>query len=421
MVLSPLTLLCPALLNYLDGCTTTNTTNIANVQAQANRGLNISAAGGTADNVQLGETVHFTNTDDNLVVSSNGANGIKDNLAENIDLGVNGSVLTGNTRVNNAGITVTGGTNDTVLLSRNGLNNGNNVITNVANGVAATDAATFGQLSTTNTNVATNTTNIANVQAQANQGFRITSNGSTNRDNVQLGQTVNFTNADGNLEVTHSDNAVNYNLADNINVDSVTAGSNRLDQQGLFVNSGNERVAIDGMSGVMVHNASNGNGSHVTSSGVYVHSQTGFANYNANSLDMGNYTNGDASTLTTSQLSFRDSNNTGSRLDKNGLSFTNNTGAIGPNITASGISAGNTKVTNVASGTAATDAVNKGQLDAFGNATAASLSPTASYNPVTGNIDNLVYTLDDGTNSSTTANYNNVSDALGNLNTGTTT
>ena len=408
-------------LTNLDGRTTTNTTNIANVQAQANRGLNISAAGGTADNVQLGETVDFTNTDDNLVVSSNGANGINYNLAENIDLGVNGSVLTGNTRVNNAGITVTGGTNDTVLLSRNGLNNGNNVITNVANGVAATDAATFGQLSTTNTNVATNTTNIANVQAQANQGFNITSNGSTNRDNVQLGQTVNFTNADGNLEVTHSDNAVNYNLADNINVDSVTAGSNRLDQQGLFVNSGNERVAIDGMSGVMVHNASNGNGSHVTSSGVYVHSQTGFANYNANSLDMGNYTNGDASTLTTSQLSFRDSNNTGSRLDKNGLSFTNNTGVIGPNITASGISAGNTKVTNVASGTAATDAVNKGQLDAFGNATAASLSPTASYNPVTGNIDNLVYTLDDGTNSNTTANYNNVSDALGNLNTRTTT
>ncbi|SJN22384.1 Autotransporter adhesin [Psychrobacter sp. JB385] len=161
-------------LNNLDGRTTTNTSNIANVQAQANQGFNISAAGGTADNVQLGETVDFTNTDGNLVVSSNGANGINYNLAENIDLGANGSLKTGNTTTNNAGVRIDDGTNITAVtatgtnvtdgvnssnygangltivggpsMTTAGINAGNRTITNLADGVAATDAATKGQV-----------------------------------------------------------------------------------------------------------------------------------------------------------------------------------------------------------------------------------------------------------------------------------
>ncbi|WP_256958833.1 ESPR-type extended signal peptide-containing protein, partial [Psychrobacter sp. JB385] len=197
-------------LTNLDGRTTTNTTNIATNTADIAKGFNIKAGSSAVDNVKLGETVGFTNTDNNLVITNNGTdNTVNYNLAQNLNLGATGSLLTGNTRVNNAGITVTGGTNDTVLLSRNGLNNGNNVITNVANGVAATDAATFGQLSTTNINVATNTSNIANVRAQANRGFNISADNSDlvnneTVDNVQLGETVNFTNTDGNLVATVS-------------------------------------------------------------------------------------------------------------------------------------------------------------------------------------------------------------------------
>ncbi|WP_040641480.1 beta strand repeat-containing protein, partial [Psychrobacter aquaticus] len=143
-------------LGNLDGRTTTNTSNIANVQAQANQGFNIRAAGSKADNVQLGETVDFTNTDGNLMVTNDGANGINYNLAENIDLGVNGSIRTGNTTVNNAGITILNGPVDTVMLGRNGLNNGGNRVTNLADGIAADDAATFGQVTTLGTSTAAN-------------------------------------------------------------------------------------------------------------------------------------------------------------------------------------------------------------------------------------------------------------------------
>ena len=141
-------------LSNLDGRTTTNTSNIANVQAQANRGFNISADNGVADNVQLGETVDFTNTDGNLVATVSN-NGINYDLAENIDLGTTGSIRTGNTVTNNAGITILNGPVDTVTLGRNGLNNGGNRVTNVANGIAADDAATFGQVTDVNNKVNT--------------------------------------------------------------------------------------------------------------------------------------------------------------------------------------------------------------------------------------------------------------------------
>ena len=269
----------------------------------------------------MGETVNFTNTDGNLVATVSN-NGINYDLAENIDLGATGSVLTGNTRVNNAGITVTGGTNDTVLLSRNGLNNGNNVITNVANGVAATDAATFGQLSTTNTNVATNTSNIANVRAQANRGFNISADNSDlvnneTVDNVQLGETVDFTNTDGNLVATVSNNGINYDLADDISVDSITAD--------------------DG----------NGNVTTLNAMGTNVTDGTNSSDYTAN---------GFSTTYGTNTTTFNQA----------GLSFTDVNGATGPSITAAGIDAGDTVISNLRPGSIAAgskDAVTGDQLN----------------------------------------------------------
>ncbi len=344
-------------LTNLDGRTTTNTNNIATNTADIAKGFNIKAGSSAVDNVKLGETVGFTNTDNNLVITNNGTdNTVNYNLAQNLNLGETGSLLTGNTRVNNAGITVTGGTNDTVLLSRNGLNNGNNVITNVANGVAATDAATFGQLSTTNTNVATNTTNIAtnttniaNVQAQANKGFNISADNSDlanneTVDNVQLDETVDFTNTDGNLVATVSNNGINYDLAENI--DLGVTGS---------IRTGN----------TVTNNA-----------GITI-------------------LNGPVDTVT---------------LGRNGL---NN---------------GGNRVTNVANGIAADDAATFGQVtdvnnkvNTLGDSTAANLGGGATYTAATGTVSAPTYTLDNGANTGTTADFDNVGDALGNLDGRTTT
>ncbi|WP_233759484.1 YadA-like family protein, partial [Acinetobacter nosocomialis] len=94
-------------------------------------------------------------------------------------------------------------------------------------------------------------------------------------------------------------------------------------------------------------------------------------------------------------------------------------------LTANGLDANGEKVTNVGAGTAATDAVNKGQLDALstssnnktdalGNSTANNLGGGSSYDSTTGAVSSPTYvtTKTDGT----TINANNVGDALTNLN-----
>ena len=84
-------------------------------------------------------------TDNNIGV--NNVNGqLKVQLAQNIDLGDNGSVTMGNTVVNNGGVTITPETGSPVSLTGTGLNNGGNTITNVGAGTADTDAVNYGQL-----------------------------------------------------------------------------------------------------------------------------------------------------------------------------------------------------------------------------------------------------------------------------------
>ncbi|MDO5090467.1 MAG: YadA-like family protein [Cardiobacteriaceae bacterium] len=89
-----------------------------------------------------------TLTDNNIGVESDGSNTLRVKLAQNVDLGNNGSVKTGNTTVNNAGITIANPADPAknVSLTDNGLNNGGNKITNVAAGTDDTDAVNVSQL-----------------------------------------------------------------------------------------------------------------------------------------------------------------------------------------------------------------------------------------------------------------------------------
>ncbi|WP_373691832.1 beta strand repeat-containing protein, partial [Megasphaera sp.] len=84
-------------------------------------------------------------TDKNIGV--NNVNGqLKVQLAQNLDLGDNGSVTTGNTVINNDGVTITPDTGNPVSLTGTGLDNGGNTITNVGDGTKDTDAVNYGQL-----------------------------------------------------------------------------------------------------------------------------------------------------------------------------------------------------------------------------------------------------------------------------------
>ncbi|MFH3942009.1 ESPR-type extended signal peptide-containing protein [Acinetobacter nosocomialis] len=312
----------------------TAVTNAAVAQATADKGLNFSVNGGTADNVKLGETVNFADGTNTTAVYDSATNTYKYNVNDNIALTNAGSLTVGSTKVDNSGLTITGGPSVTTV----GINAGNQKITNVAAGTisaTSTDAVNGSQLNTTNQNVTTaqntaNTavTNAAAAQATADKGLNFSVNGGT-ADNVKLGETVNF--ADGINTTAVYDPATNtykYNVNDNI------------------------------------------------------------ALTNAGSLTVGN-----------------------TKVDNSGLTITG-----GPSVTTAGINAGNQKITNVAAGTNATDAVNVSQLgaittaantktDALGISTASNLGGGAVYNPVTGAVSSPIYSVN-GTN------VNNVGDAI---------
>ncbi|MCH2010497.1 hypothetical protein MKX20_18335, partial [Acinetobacter nosocomialis] len=238
-----------AVTNAAAAQTTANTavTNAAAAQATADKGLNFSVNGGTADNVKLGETVNFANGTNTTAVYDPATNTYKYNVNDNIALTNAGSLTVGNSKVDNSGLTITGGPS----LTTAGIDAGNQKITNVAAGTisaSSTDAVNGSQLNTTNQNVTTalntaNTavTNAAAAQATADKGLNFSVNGGT-ADNVKLGETVNF--ADGTNTTAVYDPATNtykYNVNDNIaltNAGSLTVGNSKVDNSGLTITGG---------------------------------------------------------------------------------------------------------------------------------------------------------------------------------------
>ncbi|PKH81981.1 YadA-like family protein [Psychrobacter sp. 4Bb] len=87
--------------------------------------------------VQGGETVIGDPNTKNISVTANRRDkALTIKLDENVDLGTDGSLKTGDTLVDNSGIKITAiNPANSVILSNSGLNNGNNKITNVSNGV----------------------------------------------------------------------------------------------------------------------------------------------------------------------------------------------------------------------------------------------------------------------------------------------
>ena len=87
-------------------------------------------------------------SDNNIGVNEDNGK-LKVQLAKTIDLTKDGSVTTGNTKVDNGGVTITaptGGTTTNVSLTQSGLDNGGNKIVNVKEGTADTDAVNVKQL-----------------------------------------------------------------------------------------------------------------------------------------------------------------------------------------------------------------------------------------------------------------------------------
>ncbi|WP_284087617.1 ESPR-type extended signal peptide-containing protein, partial [Acinetobacter nosocomialis] len=460
--------------NVTTALNTANTavTNAAAAQATADKGLNFSVNGGTTDNVKLGETVNFADGTNTTAVYDSATNTYKYNVNDNIALTNAGSLTVGNTKVDNSGLTITGGPSVTTA----GINAGNQKITNVAAGTlssTSTDAVNGSQLNTTNQNVTTaqntaNTavTNAAAAQATADKGLNFSVNGGT-ADNVKLGETVNF--ADGTNTTAVYDPATNtykYNVNDNIaltNAGSLTVGNTKVDNSGLTItggpsvttvgiNAGNQKItnvaagtisatSTDAVNGSQLNttnqnvtNAQNTANTAVTNAAAAQATADKGLNFSVNggtadNVKLGetiNFADGINTTAVydpatnTYKYNVNDNialTNAGSltvgntKVDNSGLTITG-----GPSVTTAGINAGNQKITNVAAGTNATDAVNVSQLgaittaantktDALGISMASNLGGGAVYNPVTGAVSSPVYSVNGN-------NVNNVGDAI---------
>ena len=111
---------------------------------------------GGADKTKLTST-------DNIGVNNVGGK-LKVQLAKNVDLDADGSLTTGDTKVDNNGVTITapaGGTTTDVKLTKDGLDNGGNKIVNVKAGENDTDAVNVKQLKDNATTVTSSDNSIS--------------------------------------------------------------------------------------------------------------------------------------------------------------------------------------------------------------------------------------------------------------------
>ncbi len=479
--------------------------------------------------MKLGETVNFADGTNTTAVYDPATNTYKYNVNDNIALTNAGSLTVGNTKVDNSGLTITGGPSVTTA----GINAGNQKITNVAAGTNATDAVNVSQLdalstssnnktdalgnstannlgggssydsttgavsSPTYTVNGNNVNNVGDAITALDKGWTLQSNGA-NAAAVKAGDTVDIGTVAGesNLKVTKTGNTIQYGLNRDLNIDSVTAGDSKLDSNGLSIVGGPSvtKTGIDAAGNTITNVAAGTNATDAVNKGqldalsISSNNKTdALGNSTANNLGGGasydsttgavssptytvngnNVNNvGDAITALDkgwtlqsnganaaavkagdtvdigtvageSNLKVSKTGNTiqyglnrdlnidsvtagDSKLDTNGLTITG-----GPSVTKTGIDAAGNTISNVAAGTNATDAVNKGQLDALstssnnktdalGNSTANNLGGGSSYDSTTGAVSSPTYvtTKTDGT----TVNANNVGDALTNLN-----
>ena len=130
-------------------------------------------------------------------------------LAEKVNLGDKGSVTIGDTVVNNNGITINspadlnGVTNKTVSLTNQGLNNGGNKITNVAEGENDTDAVNVKQLKTFKDEV-------------GGYGWNLSVNNGKDASKITKDTTVDLNNDDGNIKIAKKGSNVTLSLGPDV-------------------------------------------------------------------------------------------------------------------------------------------------------------------------------------------------------------
>lgn len=179
------------------------TQNVTNNAITIAKGINVGGTTGS-NNYQLGDTINVKG--DSNITSTTVAGGAQLGLANVVKIGTANPVT-----INGDTGTVDGLTNKTFDPN------------NYVSGQGATEDQ------------------LAQIATQAGQkgSFTLTAQG-TNASAVNNGNTVDLRNTDGNIVVSKNatDNTVNFDLAKNVKVDSVTAGNTVLNNAGVTINNG---------------------------------------------------------------------------------------------------------------------------------------------------------------------------------------
>nr|WP_289056041.1 YadA-like family protein [uncultured Psychrobacter sp.] len=375
-------------------------------------------------NRKLGETLtirggatDLTNNNIGVVADEDGNLNVK--LNEDVRLGKTGSVRMESTVLNNAGVTITDGPNQTITLSNEGLDNGNNRIIKVAKGIAPSDAVNFAQLTMTNDEIA--------------KGIKIGDGNVANDQQFALGETINVT-GDGNITTLASAAGVQVRLSNQLNLGdegSMQVGSSLMTNNSFTFVSDNAPNRIVRLTNNGLDNGFN-RITNVAAGIDFTDAATvGQLEAATFALDQGwaLTAQGDIATMVKQgsavDINSRDGNITISRTtasngisplasraaDVNDISFELNRNIAidsvqagdstlsndgltiigGPSMTKAGINAADTKITNVMSGevsASSSDAINGSQLYAQGAGISTLIGGDTVYNPEDGTFTN---------------------------------
>ncbi|MGP5662277.1 YadA-like family protein, partial [Psychrobacter celer] len=211
---------------------------LSQVSGNVNKGLNFTGDDTTTIiNRQLGDTLNIRGgatgalTNGNIGVVANG-NQLEVKMAENIDLGSDGSVTTGDTVVNNDGLTIAGGPS----VTKDGIDAGGSQITNVGSALGGKDLA---DITGDGLSHAVNVGDLKDTVGNINKDI------AASKTEVTEGKNITVT------ETTGADGQTRYEVAtkDDLVAHSVTAGDEaggtKLDKDGVTITGGpNEDVVL---------------------------------------------------------------------------------------------------------------------------------------------------------------------------------
>ena len=271
----------------------------------------VNVKGGITDESKLA-------TEDNIGVVSDGSDTLKLRLAKELK-GLTSATFTNggnNTVINGDGMTITPAGGNAVSLTKDGLNNGGNKITNVADGTDPNDAVNKSQLdkataaASTTVSAGNNITVTPSTNANGSKNYEVSL-----KDQVTLG-------SDATKQIAMDGTTGTIKAGDKVTIDgnkgTIKAGNVTIDGENGTIKAG-DKVTIDGKDG------------KIAAGKVSVDGKDGYVTGLENKdWDPNNITSGRAATEDQLQKSHKSLdnkiNNLGDEITKKGMNFAGNTG-----------------------------------------------------------------------------------------------